>query len=76
MIYCHGCYPLRSSRAPLLLSFRFPVIVFFVPVIMPFRLNDVLSVAALVTADKGHKTRVSARLRPVRSLCSGSVRLY
>ena len=38
MIYCHGCYPLRSSRAPLLSSFRFPVIV-------PFRLTQRRSVS-------------------------------
>ena len=57
MIYCHRCYPPRSSRATL--------IVFSPPSSGLWdSLDDVLSIAAHVTGEVGYKTRVSARLHP------------
>ena len=57
MIYCHCCYPPRSSHA---LSW---CLVILLSSCLSDSLNDVLPIVVLLTAEMGRETPVSVRLR-------------
>ena len=58
MIYCYGCYPLRSSP-----SLSYCLFIILSSCLLD-SFNGTLSIAALGTVERGPETRVSARPRP------------